>query len=254
MYNQTMDDRILDTYLLKLQTKNLKIVGVYKQGSNVLGYADKYSDIDYSIVWQNEYPKKECREKLLKELGFEINFMVDQDHKGTDKVNLNKVLYNFSHQLDINFFKIYEEINTEKVNEPKLYILGGFTRGEIIYDPENKLTLYKDSLRVTDKIRNMFLSSRSASTRNNIEALKVAADRAQTVEYIKSLNYLLITFTIQTYLQNDQFPVSPKWVENDALKFGWDSKLLDVIKTLKQGIPFKQTLDQLNDYSKEFQQ
>jgi len=248
-----MTDKILNSYLLPLQTEDIRIVGAYKQGSYILGYNDELSDIDYSIVWQNEYPKKEIRENLLNKLGFEIDFMVDQDHKGTDKVRINNVKYNFSHQLDRNFFKIYEEINTEKVNEPKLYILGGFTRGEIIYDQDNKLTLYKETLKVTDKIIEMFLNSRSSSTQNNIEALRIASERSQTVEYIKSLNYLLITFSIQMYLQNNQFPVSPKWIEADALKFGWNSKLLDVIKTLKQSIPFKQTLEKLNEYSKDSQ-
>jgi hypothetical protein len=57
------------------------------------------------------------------------------------------------------------------------------------------------------------------------------------VEYIKSLNYLLITFSIQLYL------------ENDAVKFGWDNELLDVIKDLRQRLSFERTANKLDSFA-----
>jgi hypothetical protein len=244
-----MDDSILSNYLLSLQTDDLKLIGVYRQGSDILGYSDGRSDKDYSVVWKDKFPEKAQREEFLTKLGFTLLLVTDQDHKGTDRFIVNNTEYNIAHQLDNNFLSIYNELTTEKVNEPKLYILGGFVRGKVIYDPQSLLADYKNKLVVTDEIIRIFKETRKVSTENNLKALEIAAQRQQPVEYVKSLNYLLITFCIQLYLQNKQFPMAPKWIEKDAEKFGWRNGLLDVVKRLKQQLEFKEIVSDLEKFS-----
>lgn len=245
-----MNDFILENYIKPLEDEKNNIIGVYRQGSDILGYSDKYSDIDYSVVWLKAYPEKTIREKLLTNLNLEVSYIGDQGHKGTDKFIFNKIEHNISHRLDSNFFEIYKEVQTEKVNEPKLYILGGFKRGKIIYDPDAQLECYAEQLIVTHEIISMFKETRKNSTINNLKALNIAADRKQPVEYIKSLNYLLITFCIQFYLENKQFPMSPKWIEKDASKFGWNGQLLAVIRQLKKDLSFQEIFSSLNTLNK----
>lgn len=116
--------------------------------------------------------------------------------------------------------------------------MGGFKRGNIIYDPKDVLSNYSKQLIVTTEIINLFKKSRETSTSNNLKSLEIAVHRQQPVEYIKSLNYLLITFSIQLYLEHEMLPMAPKWIEKDAKKFGWDTPLLDVIKKIKSELSF----------------
>jgi len=246
-----MSNYILEKYIKPLETSGLPIIGVYIQGSSEIGYSDEYSDLDYSVVWKDNYPNENVREHLLKDLNLPISHIVDQDHKGTDRFMYNETEHNISHRLSSNFFNIYNEVQTEKVNEPKLYILGGFKRGRIIHDPSNKLMDYVANLEVTSEIVKLFKETRHNSTKNNLAALAIATKRKQPVEFIKSLNYLLITFSIQLYLENGQFPVSPKWVEKDAIKYGWKSSLLDIIKKLKTAYDFDHINNLLNNVKEE---
>ncbi len=240
-----MIDTILEQYLVPLQTDRLKITGVYRQGSDILGYSDEYSDKDYSVVWQGKFPSAQDRQTLAEANKFQVEVCVDQEHKGTDRFMHQNIEHNIAHQLDFNFFAIYAQVLTEKVNEPKLYILGGFERGEIIYDPQNKLAEYKQKIKVTDEVKNKFLESRALSTKNNLEALKIAASRGQSVEFVKSLNYLLLTFGIQQYLENGMFPNSPKWLERDAEKYNWDNSLIKAVHKLKKTLNFGEVVNLL---------
>ena len=248
-----MSDYILETYIKSLESARNRVIGVYMQGSSVLGYSDRHSDIDYSVVWENNYPDINLRKPLLKKLNLPINYIGDQDHKGTDRFIYNDVEHNVSHRLNHNFFNIYKEVQTKKVNEPKLYILGGFKMGKIIHDPNEKLKKYSEELIVTPAIVGLFKETRHNSTSNNLAALQIAAERKQSVEFIKSLNYLLLTFSIQLYLENKQFPVSPKWVENDAVKYGWKSSLLNVLKRLEAENNFEQIGILLNEVKAQLQ-
>lgn len=55
-----MDDFVLKNYIKPLETKDYEIIGVYRQGSDILGYSDEYSDIDYS-----GYGRKSTQTKKL---------------------------------------------------------------------------------------------------------------------------------------------------------------------------------------------
>lgn len=237
-------DEILNNYILKLQSDSKKIVGVYKQGSETLGYNDNFSDSDYSVVWRSEFPKAQLREKLARKEGFQVQVVADQEHKGTDRFIFKNKVYNVSNQLDFDFFEIYNQVLTQKVNEPKLYILGGFERGEIIYEPLNKLREYKQTVKVTSAIRANFSESRKISTQNNLESIKKATVRGHSLEFIKSLNYLLLTYAIQHYLNNDMFPNSPKWFEKDAKKFGWDNDLTQITTLLNKDL----NMEKINEF------
>lgn len=246
-----MDDSILSEYILKLETDSNKIIGVYRQGSDILGYADKHSDTDYAVVWDKEFPNKSLREDRCSTRGFEVTWITDQAHKGTDRFEYKGTAYNIAHRLDTNFLTIYDELSKGEINEIKLYLLGGFYRGKIIYDPNNVLKEYREKLKVTDTIISSYCENNAKPIENNIESLEVAAERKQPIAYIKSLNYLLITLSIQLYLENRHWPNSPKWIEKDAQKYGWDNKLLEVIKRIKYELTFDDIAQDLIDYIRQ---
>jgi hypothetical protein len=221
-------------YILPLQTQAYKVVGVYRQGSYMLGYNDEFSDNDFSVIWETDFPPVEYRKQAAKNHGLEIVFFGDQDHKGTDRFMLDGVEHNISHQKAENFFALYYQVCSNKINEVKLYILGGFSRSEIIYDDSNKLQTYKDSIPVNAKVLESYDELRKIPTQNNLQALKIAVERNQTVEALKSLNYLLLSGTIATYLQYGMYPNSPKWFEKDANKYGWQNNIVRTIKILNE--------------------
>jgi hypothetical protein len=55
--------KFLNQWLLKLENKDHKVAGIYEQGPSVWGFADKNSDRDLIVLWENNYPDKKERKK-----------------------------------------------------------------------------------------------------------------------------------------------------------------------------------------------
>ncbi len=244
-----MHETVIEQYIKPLQQDDLKVLGIYLHGSQTLGYSDENSDIDIAVVWRYTAPKKDIREQLCKKLSFEIERLNDSDHKNSDHFLLQEKTFNVSHRISHVFFNHYDEALNGTIGEFNLYGLGGFQRGQIIYDPENKLQEYKNSLVVTPELLDKFKASRRNSITNNLADIQIAAKREQAIVFIKNLNFLLTTFGILLYLEKGQFPVVPKWIEKDMQKFGWDSKLLNLIKILNSTMPFEELSKNLANYS-----
>lgn len=243
-----MDDLNLKNYVNSLETDPLTILGIWEHGSKVYGYMDEMSDQDYVIVWKNNYPTKNIRIELLEKLGAKNIESEDKSNKAQDKFVKNNITYNTVHLTDTNeFFNLYNKVSTEASNEDWLYRLGGFVRGNILYDPNNLLRNYKDTLKVSDDIIKNYKTSRQTALKNNLEWLKVSSIREQPIDVIKCLNFLLITLSVIQYLENDQFPIPVKWYEKEAIKFNWNNNNLSkVISLLKEKLPFKEVVDLLS--------
>lgn len=243
-----MENPNLNNFLTRLEVEPLKMLGLWEHGSKVYGYMDELSDQDYVIVWKNNFPTKKQRIELLEELGATNIESEDRSNKAQDKFVKDNVTYNTVHLTDKDeFFELYKKVSTETPNEDWLYRLGGFVRGHILYDPDNLLIEYKERLKVTGEITSNYKNSRKIALKNNSEWLKNASIREQPIDFIKCLNFLLITLAVIQYLENGQFPIPVKWYEKEAGKFNWtNNNLSKVIQLLKDKLPFKEVVNLLS--------
>ena len=246
-YNDLMNPKILDDYILKLEQNSYKIVGVWKQGSTVYGYSDKFSDEDWIVVWETGYPEKEKRQMVQNSLGAQIINAADTPYKGLEHFKWDGESYNIGHlPKQHGFFELFAKINNESINEDQLYRLGGFMRGEIFYDPEGKFKDYRSVVKVTPKILANYKNPRKHALETNLIMLRMAATRKHPIDFIKCLNFLLTTFHTILYLENNEFPLPVKWFEREAEKFGWkNTSLMAVVKLLKTQIPFEAVTNEL---------
>lgn len=248
-----MVETLAKDYLINLEDNSYKINGFYQHGSITLGYGDEHSDIDILIVWKDKYPPKHKREDLLIKMGLEIIRISDSDMKGSDYINIKGKEYNFSHRVDISFFDKYNQALEGTINEFDIYGLGGFKNSEILFDPENKLNEFRESLVVTDELVENFNLNRKDTIINNLHDMKIASCRGHTIFFIKSLNYLLTTFHIQLYLKNKMFPITPKWIDKEASKYEWENPLIDVVKTFRDSQDLNAIYSKLESFSVQFE-
>lgn len=244
-----MDQTLLNTYIRKLEDDKLNLLGVWKHGSTVYGYADELSDEDYVVVWKNEYPEKEIRLNECKKAGYKTINFADKPYKGREQFEGRNIFYNVVHlPKQYGFFELYKDIQTKEINEAQLYRLGGFLRGEIIYDPQKVLQSYRDTITVTEVLRNNYKNPKESSIKNNLDNLNIAAKRKHALEYIKCLNFLLITLHTIHYLENGQFPLPVKWFEKEVTKFNWDTPLSNIVLSLKKTLPMDDVATNLTEY------
>lgn len=248
-----MVNSVAKNYLEKLNNSGNELIGYYQHGSATLGYEDEFSDIDILVVWKEAYPNKAKRKELLEQMNIEIIRIDDKDWKGSEYVTIDGVEYNFSHRMDHLFFDTYNRALTGDISEFAIYGLGGFKRGNILYDPKNILKEYQKSLIVTEDLVNNFKENRRNSTINNLHDIEIAAKRGHTIFFIKCLNYLITTFQIQLYLENKMFPVVPKWIDKDAEKFGWESPLLEVVRETRSSVNFTDISSKLQAFSEQLE-
>lgn len=228
------------------------LVGIWLQGSKALGYADNKSDEDYVFLWEEKIPNLETRIERLKILKAKILDISDRKDKGSEYFKLDDTLYNTTHILKNDFLNIYPHLIEKNLPEDDLYRLGGFTRGIIVLDSEDILKTLTNSIKVTNEIINAFIETRRKTINRNLQMLKIAGERKQVVEFVKSLNFLLITFHILSSLNNKQMPTAVKWVEREIEKYNLQSGFSDAVLSIGDTLEFEEVIQSLIEFGKNF--
>ncbi|NND65815.1 MAG: hypothetical protein HKM24_07610 [Gammaproteobacteria bacterium] len=227
----------VENYIATLVDGEQSLVGAWQQGSTVLGYDDQWSDKDIILVW-DQFPDLKERETAATKSGLNEVEFTEKSYKGLDTVYFDDKTFGFGHISTDSFFSVYQNLFCNEIEDRSLYRLGGLSRGEILFDPANRLSSYKKEIVVTDALVDRY----KQQTRNLIESkqswAETSKNRQQPIEFLQSLHRILCVTHILQYLENKMWPMSMKWIQKDAERFGWNSNYIRSVKLLKQTLPF----------------
>jgi hypothetical protein len=91
--------------------------------------------------------------------------------------------------------------------------LGGLMNSKIIYDPEEKITDYKKSIRVSKTIRRVYVKSIKKHLEWDLHAIQVASNRGGIVNYLGYLYDIVEKLSAVIWLTEGKFPDSLKRYE-----------------------------------------
>ncbi|OGM05301.1 hypothetical protein A2715_05475 [Candidatus Woesebacteria bacterium RIFCSPHIGHO2_01_FULL_39_32] len=207
---------LVSKYLFSLAKKGLNMVGYYQQGSAVSGLQDKHSDYDFIVIWKNSVPKIAIRRKVTEKLGCKVHDARDipSVKKSIEALGVDNKILNIAHIQEKDFFNFYKELQDPASFNPDTFVrLDGLSNAKIIYDPSKKISLYKNSIKVTPEIRNIFKNYIKSEIEHDLKMLEVSTERKGVANYIGYLHDLVENLNILFALSDRKFPGSMKWFE-----------------------------------------
>ncbi len=245
---------LLDQWLERLGGHD-NIAGAYEQGSGVWGFADENSDRDFIVVWRNDYPDKDKRQKVLENLGGVVHEFQDIPavKKGVDLFESEMERLNVAHIRADDFFSFYEGLNNlGKYYDEQLLRIGGFVNGKIHYDPEGKLEKHRQDMKLTDAI----VGSVEVKLRNelgyDLKILEIAAKRGGVIQFVQQMSEVLYQMHIWYYMRKKMWLMSDKWFEAFARKFVWEDDFVSLLREIREGLEMKKIAMRLLAIAKEW--
>lgn len=245
---------LLNRWLEKLGGYN-NILGLYEQGSAVWGFADENSDRDFIIVWKDNYPDKNKRQKALEELGGTVHQFQDipEVEKGVDMFELGTERLNVAHVKSNDFFDYYNGLNNlGEYYFEQLLRIGGFVNGNIYYDYEGKLEKYRQSIKLTDDLVKLVKIKLKNDLEFDLKLLEIAAKRKSTLRFISQLSVVLDQLHIWYYMKKKMWLMSDKWFEKFTNKYGWDDEFTSLLKDIKKGLDIEIIANRLLEIAKSW--
>lgn len=240
--------KLLNQSLSKLEDKYHKVIGIYEQGSSVWGFADKNSDRDLVVLWENNYPDKKEREKRAKELGAIIHEFKDIPavQKGIDMLEFENELLNVAHIKSDDLFNFYSDLNSlGPYYEEQLLRVAGFVYSKIHYDPEGKLEEYRKKIKLTEQIIKNVREKIKDELEYNLRLLKGVVGRGSAIRFVYLMADILNKLHIWYYMRKKKWLMSEKWFEAFSEKHGWEDEFVELVKDIKRGISMKELSQRL---------
>lgn len=244
----------LNNWLLSLESRNKKIVGIYEIGSTVLGFSDENSDRDFIVIWEEDYPKSKKREKEFRELnekGYEFKD-IPKVKKGVDIFFSEGQLLNVAHVCSIDFFESYEQLkNLKSYYEEQLMGLGAFKHSKIWHDPEGRLERYREEIIFTPEIANRVMKEMRKEIEYFLKLLEISLKRDTTLRSFRLINKTLKPLHIWYYAEKGMWLMSDKWFKRFVQKYGWDDEFVGFVNEMEGGLGVKETGKRLLEITKD---
>lgn len=229
---------VLSDWLNKLESEGSKIVGVWEQGSRVLGYADEDSDRDYIVVWDGKYPSAKERSGVAVSLGAKVHESsdIESSRKGLDMLENDGQLINVAHLNGEEFFVAYQGLvggSEEYVRD--VYRIGGFVAGEIVYDSGGRLGEHRKKLDLSDEIIENVRNRLLGDLGYELKQLEIAMRRKSMIMVVYQMGEVMHYLHLWQYMREREWVISEKWFMRVASDRGWRGSFVDFVEELEEG-------------------
>lgn len=245
---------LLDQWLKDLNLDK-KVIGVYEQGSRIWGFADKNSDRDFMVVWRDEYPNKEKRQTVAKNLGGVIHQFQDIPTvgKGVDMFEFGNERLNVAHVKSSDFFSYYQKLNNlGKYYEEELLRMGGFVNGVILFDTDKKMESYRHSIALTNEIVESVKVRLKDDLEHDLKILNIAANRESIIRLMHQTSEVLNQMHVWYYMRKRMWLMSDKWFEAFVKKYGWEDNFVILLREIKSGLEAREVATRLLEIAKSW--
>jgi hypothetical protein len=229
----------LDQYLLLLEGKS-SFLALYESGSVIQGLSDKYSDRDFTVIWDSHIPDEEIRMQIANKLGLIVHDIRDVTsiNQSFDLFSDGKELFNVHHMTEEQIQAWHDTLFAEEVGsrcEDVLLAVTSLNLAKVYVDRNNAITSARKLCAATKEVRERIIAYEQKRLSQDLVLLERDTVRQDPLQYIHHVYSCIRLLQLIYCLQNDLPILGTKHLEKIATTWE-DTSLSKILHTLTKSL------------------